>query len=69
MIEQIGVRQAISSDIPRLISMDHGFSTDHVWQLSYRKQPSEIDRFEAACCRKGVVPSQGKETPFHGDAD
>ena len=42
MIEQINVRQAISSDIARLISMDHGFTTDHVWQLSFHKQPSEI---------------------------
>ncbi|MCJ7569388.1 MAG: GNAT family N-acetyltransferase [Anaerolineales bacterium] len=42
MIEQINVRQAISSDIARLISMDHGFTTDHVWQLSFHKQPREI---------------------------
>ncbi|MGB2894998.1 MAG: GNAT family N-acetyltransferase [Anaerolineales bacterium] len=42
MIEQTSVRQAISSDIPGLISLDHGYSTDHVWQLSFHEQPSEI---------------------------
>jgi GNAT superfamily N-acetyltransferase len=28
------LRQAISSDVPRLIAFDHSYSTDHVWQMS-----------------------------------
>lgn len=42
MVENTSVRTAISSDIPGLISMDHGYNTDHVWQLSVRNQQSEI---------------------------
>jgi ribosomal protein S18 acetylase RimI-like enzyme len=42
MSEDIHIRKAISSDIPRIIQMDHGSSTSHVWQLSLNKQAGEI---------------------------
>jgi ribosomal-protein-alanine N-acetyltransferase len=32
------IRPAVSSDIDALIALDHGFSTDHVWQLSYSQE-------------------------------
>lgn len=31
----LSVRSAISSDIPSLMLFDHGYSTDHVWQMAY----------------------------------
>jgi ribosomal protein S18 acetylase RimI-like enzyme len=42
MSQEIHIRKAISSDIPRIIQMDHGSSTSHVWQLSLNKQAGEI---------------------------
>jgi GNAT superfamily N-acetyltransferase len=36
------IRSAISSDIPWLMKLDHGFSTDHVWQMSLHKESNEI---------------------------
>jgi GNAT superfamily N-acetyltransferase len=42
MSQEIHIRKAISSDIPKLMKMDHGLSTDHVWQLSLNKQAGEI---------------------------
>lgn len=42
MSEDIQIRKAISSDIPKLLKMDHGSSTSHVWQLSINKQVGEI---------------------------
>jgi ribosomal protein S18 acetylase RimI-like enzyme len=42
MNQDIQIRQAISSDIPKLVKMDHGSSTSHVWQLSINRQPGEI---------------------------
>lgn len=42
MNQDIHIRQAISSDIPKLLQMDHGSSTSHVWQLSINKQVGEI---------------------------
>ncbi len=38
----LNIRQAVSSDIPILMGLDHGFDTDHVWQLSYRTESAEI---------------------------
>lgn len=35
------IRQAVSSDIPHLIRLDHSYSTDHVWQMAF--QPSAPD--------------------------
>src|SRR3972149_9703950 len=28
------IRQAVSTDIPTLIELDHSYSTDHVWQMA-----------------------------------
>jgi len=30
----INIRPAISTDIPKMISLDHNFVTDHVWQMT-----------------------------------
>ncbi len=37
-LEEIVVRQAISSDVPGLIALDHGYSTDHVWQMAFQEE-------------------------------
>lgn len=37
------IRQAISSDIPRLIAFDHSYSTDHVWQMSLQTGPPAVE--------------------------
>jgi ribosomal protein S18 acetylase RimI-like enzyme len=42
MSQEVQIRQAISSDVPKFVQMDHGLSTDHVWQLSLNKQVGEI---------------------------
>lgn len=36
------MRPAVSSDVPVLVEMDHGYSTDHVWQMGYHPQGEEI---------------------------
>lgn len=36
------VRQAISSDIPDLVKLDHDYSTDHVWQMAVTRNPEEV---------------------------
>lgn len=41
-MEGLSIRQAISSDVPGLISLDHNYSTDHVWQMEYRQTDDEI---------------------------
>lgn len=41
-MEATSIRQAISSDIPTLIALDHGYSTDHVWQMSFERTSSQI---------------------------
>lgn len=33
---RVHVRPAVSSDISALAELDHGFSTDHVWQMGYQ---------------------------------
>lgn len=38
---QFAIRNAISSDIPLLTQLDHGYSTDHVWQMGMRKDREE----------------------------
>jgi GNAT superfamily N-acetyltransferase len=40
--KELTVRQAVSSDINRLMAFDHGYSTDHVWQLSYSRDGEGI---------------------------
>jgi GNAT superfamily N-acetyltransferase len=42
MSQEVQIRAAISSDIPKFVHMDHGMSTSHVWQLSLNKQVGEI---------------------------
>jgi len=42
MPDQPVIRQAISSDIPKLIEMDHGVNTDHVWQLALQQGSGEV---------------------------
>jgi ribosomal protein S18 acetylase RimI-like enzyme len=37
------IRTAISSDIPTLMGFDHGFSTDHVWQMGFHGQGDGIE--------------------------
>lgn len=39
---QFVIRNAISSDIPLLTQLDHGYSTDHVWQMAVRREREEI---------------------------
>jgi GNAT superfamily N-acetyltransferase len=41
-MQDISVRNAISSDIPYLMEMDHGYRSDHVWQMVVRKNRNEI---------------------------
>jgi GNAT superfamily N-acetyltransferase len=41
-MDNLNIRAAISSDIPRLASLDHHYSTDHVWQMGYQAGPAEI---------------------------
>jgi len=33
-MEIFSIRKANSSDIPALMALDHGYSTDHVWQMA-----------------------------------
>ena len=42
MIDESAIRPAISSDIPKLIAMDHGVNTDHVWQLALQQGAGEV---------------------------
>ena len=39
---EIEIRPAIASDIPKLIELDHGFTTDHVWQMELTHEQSQI---------------------------
>lgn len=41
-MEVPSIRKAISSDIPTLMGLDHGYSTDHVWQMSLERGATEI---------------------------
>lgn len=41
-MNNLTIRAAISSDIPRLASLDHHYSTDHVWQMGYQAGQGEI---------------------------
>lgn len=36
------IRPAISSDISGLVQLDHGYSTDHVWQMAYQDDGSRV---------------------------
>jgi len=41
-MNNLTIRAAISSDIPRLASLDHHYSTDYVWQMGYQAGQDEI---------------------------
>lgn len=41
-MEGLSVRPAISGDVPELMAFDHSYSTDHVWQMEYRRLPEEV---------------------------
>jgi GNAT superfamily N-acetyltransferase len=36
------IRPAISSDIQGLTELDHGYSTDHVWQMAYQDNGGQV---------------------------
>jgi ribosomal protein S18 acetylase RimI-like enzyme len=36
------IRRANSGDIPALMNLDHGYSTDHVWQMSSDRGSDEV---------------------------
>jgi GNAT superfamily N-acetyltransferase len=42
-MEALTIRQAVSSDIPTLMALDHGYSTDHVWQMAFDRTSGQID--------------------------
>ena len=46
-MEQVKIRQAVSGDIPALMNLDHGYSTDHVWQMIYDQNTRDVNvRFQ-----------------------
>jgi ribosomal protein S18 acetylase RimI-like enzyme len=40
---ELRVRQAISSDISEIVAFDHGYSTDHVWQMGFQNGQGEVE--------------------------
>jgi len=40
---QIRIRSAESPDLPRLAELDHGYSTDYVWQMEARDEAGQIN--------------------------
>ena len=38
---RLDIRPATSSDIPYLMALDHGYSTDYVWQMALQRDPQE----------------------------
>lgn len=44
---EVKIRQAVSGDIPQLMNIDHGYSTDHVWQMIFDQNTRDINvRFQ-----------------------
>lgn len=39
---EVTIRPAVSTDISELVELDHGYSTDHVWQMGYQEQGQRI---------------------------
>jgi hypothetical protein len=57
-MDNLIVRQAISSDIPDLVKLDHDYSSDHVWQMGVTRGPDEIGcRTSGRGCRRCWLPS------------
>jgi GNAT superfamily N-acetyltransferase len=42
-MEPFVIRPAVSSDISRLMELDHGYSTDHVWQMALQTAAPAIE--------------------------
>ncbi len=38
---QVQVRPAVSADLPPLTALDHGYSTDYVWQMDAREESGQ----------------------------
>jgi len=46
-VQEVKIRQAVSGDIPHLMNLDHGYSTDHVWQMIYDQNTRDVSiRFQ-----------------------
>lgn len=41
-MKELIIRKAISTDIPSLMSLDHNYSTDHVWQMAAHNEDHEV---------------------------
>lgn len=41
----VQIRAAISTDLPRLMGLDHSCSSDYVWQLDVRKDAGQVTAF------------------------
>lgn len=39
---EISIRTAIATDIPRLMALNHNYSSDHVWQMELHRQEEKI---------------------------
>jgi ribosomal protein S18 acetylase RimI-like enzyme len=39
---EIEIRPAISDDIPRLIQIDHGYTSDYVWQMDIQAEENQV---------------------------
>jgi ribosomal protein S18 acetylase RimI-like enzyme len=52
MMKEHPIRSAISSDIRALVALEHDYSTDHVWQMSYSAGSGET----AAAFREVRLP-------------
>lgn len=42
-MEPFVIRPAVSTDIPRLMELDHGYSTDHVWQMALQSAAPGVE--------------------------
>jgi ribosomal protein S18 acetylase RimI-like enzyme len=42
-MEPFAIRPAVSGDIPRLMGLDHSYSTDHVWQMALQNAAPAIE--------------------------
>ena len=42
MTDSFEVRHAVSTDLPRLMGMDHSVASEYVWQVDLRKEPGQV---------------------------
>jgi ribosomal protein S18 acetylase RimI-like enzyme len=42
VLEGLAIRSSVSGDIRDLASLDHDYSTDHVWQMAFQRQAEEV---------------------------